>query len=133
MIPFNVVADSYGDLKIHPKQINRVYDGDTFFIDVPGWPDIIGSDIGIRVLHIDTPEIRGECEEEKILARAARDRVAELLANAKTIELRDMDRDKYFRIDADVYIDNVQLVSILNAEGLAVRPYDGGTKFSWCE
>jgi len=47
------------------------------------------------------------------------------------IELRDMQRGKYFRILANVYVDGKDLAQALIQEGHA-RAYDGGKRGSWC-
>ena len=44
-------------------QIIRVYDGDTFFVNIPYVHWLIGSNISVRIRGIDTPEIRGGTEE----------------------------------------------------------------------
>ena len=43
---------------------NLCYDGDTCYVTVPSLPEELQS-MSIRILGIDTPEIRGECETEK--------------------------------------------------------------------
>jgi micrococcal nuclease len=43
-----------------------------------------------------------------------------------------MDRGKYFRILADVYVDGENLTDLLISAGHA-RPYDGGKREGWCE
>jgi endonuclease YncB( thermonuclease family) len=114
------------------SEVTSVYDGDTFRVNLAGYPPIVGERIGIRVNGIDTPEIRGECEAEKTLARQAKEMTVTALRGAKTIELRHMKRGKYFRIVADVYVDGNSLGDALVDAGLAV-PYDGGTKTKeWC-
>ena len=40
-------------------QIVEVYDGDTFKIDLPGMHALFGDNLSIRVLGIDTPEMKG--------------------------------------------------------------------------
>ena len=114
-------------------KVVRVYDGDTFFANFYKFHPIVGKSIGIRINGIDTPEIRGsKCLYEKQLAYKAKDMLIYLFDNGKTIELRNMQRGKYFRIVADVYVDGVSVASILEQENLAV-PYYGGTKFhDWC-
>ena len=42
-----------------PDQIVEVYDGDTFKVDLPGMHALFGDDLSIRVLGIDTPEMKG--------------------------------------------------------------------------
>lgn len=108
-------------------EIIRVYDGDTFYINVKDWPAIVGSNIAIRVFGIDTPEKRTKNLKEKILAHKATKIVERAFKKAKKIELRNCLRGKYFRIVAEVWIDGVDLAEILIKEGLAYR-YDGGTK-----
>jgi len=44
--------------------------------------------------------------------------------------LRNIDRGKYFRIVADVYIDGKSLAQMLLTKGLA-KVYDGGKKSEW--
>lgn len=114
-------------------KVTSIYDGDTFRVNINSYPSIIGNKISIRVKGIDTPEIRTKCIKEKLLAREAKQLTVSTLRGAKTIELRDMQRGKYFRIVADVYVDGVSLGDILIKNNLAVK-YDGGTKVKdWCK
>jgi endonuclease YncB( thermonuclease family) len=108
----------------------RIIDGDTITVDAEPWPGLTIR-VGVRVDGIDTPELRGQCDEEKTLAVRARDRVRELVG--ATVELRNVRQGKIARrIVADVYVDGQRLADVLIAEGLA-RPYDGGRRESWCE
>ena len=52
---------------VNVTRIISVYDGDTFRVDIDELSDIVGKNIAIRILGIDTPEIRGQCEKEKQL------------------------------------------------------------------
>ena len=98
-----------------------------------GLHPIIGNKISIRVNGIDTPDIRGKCEKEKYDAKQAQQMVADILKDAERINLKNMERGKYFRIVADVYADGENIADILIESGMAVR-YDGGTKTKdWCE
>ncbi len=108
----------------------RVYDGDTFYCDIEGWPSIVGDHIGIRVAGVDTPEMRGKSEHEKTLAREAKAFVQTWLESCQTVELRDMRRGKYFRIVADIHCGDRDLAADLIEAGLA-RAYDGGKKEAW--
>lgn len=114
------------------SELVSVYDGDTFRVNVDGWPEIIGQNMSIRVNGIDTPERRDKRENIKQLAQAAKEVVVTLLREAESIELRNMQRGKYFRIVADVYVDGNSLADILIKKGLA-KPYDGGTKPEWTQ
>ncbi len=108
------------------------YDGDTCMMSLPGIHPLFGDHIPVRLAGIDTPEMKGQCEREKNLARKARDLVRSALSQAGTIHLRKASRDKYFRLDARVLADEQDLSEILVRQGLAV-PYDGGTKTkNWC-
>ena len=95
-------------------------------------PSIAGERIPVRVLGVDAPELRGKCESEKIKARQAKQFTVHTLRTAKTIELRNMQRGKYFRILADVYIDGMSLADSLIKAG-HVRVYEGGKRLGWCE
>ena len=121
---------AYGNVTI--AEVTSIYDGDTFRANIPDYPPIIGQHMGIRINGVDTPEMRGKCEQEKALARKAKQYTVSILRNAKTIELRNMQRGKYFRIVADVYADGQNVGEGLVREGLAVH-YDGGKKVKdWC-
>jgi endonuclease YncB( thermonuclease family) len=111
----------------------RNYDGDTITFNLPTLHPIIGKNISIRVNGIDTPEIRGECEKETYNAEQARDMVSEILKDAGQIALKNLKRGKYFRIVADVYVDEENLAVMLVEAGVAI-PYSGGKKSkNWCE
>ena len=53
------------------------------------------------------------------------------LDNAKEIKLTKLQRGKYFRVIADVYVDGVSLEQELLENELAYK-YSGGKKSSWC-
>ena len=55
------------------NEVINVYDGDTFRVNIDEFPPIIGENIAIRILGIDTPEIKGNCQRERQLAIKARD------------------------------------------------------------
>lgn len=120
---------TYGDVRV--SEISTVYDGDTFYINIHDWPPIVGNHIAVRVKGIDTPEIKGKCTQEIQQARKAKQFTVAFLRNAKVVVLKNMARDKYFRINADVYADGKNLAEALSASGLAVE-YEGKKKRSWC-
>jgi len=131
LFPTISFAKSYGD--IQGAVYVRNYDGDTITFNLPGLHPIIGEKISIRVNGIDTPEIRGKCEKEKYDAQQAKEMVADILKDAESINLKNIERGKYFRIAADVFVDGDSLADELIEAGMAVR-YDGGTKtHNWCE
>ena len=122
-------APEYGTVIV--SKVISVYDGDTFRVDIDSLPPIVGKNIPIRLNGVDTPEIRGKCKYEKDLALEARDFVRNKLANAKEIKLTKLQRGKYFRVVADVYVDGVSLEQELLENKLAYK-YTGGKKSSWC-
>jgi micrococcal nuclease len=124
-------AKEYGNITIN--EVTSIYDGDTFRVNIKGYPSIVGERVPIRINGVDTPEMRGKCVKEKTLARDAKQFTVSKLRDAKVIELRHMQRGKYFRIVADVYVDGNSLGDALINNHLAVT-YDGGTKTKdWCK
>ena len=127
---FTATADSWFEMREFRGRL--CYDGDTCYITAKTFPEPLQK-MSIRILGIDTPEIKGECKEEKDLALKGRELANELFKSAKTVRLENLDWDKYGgRILADVYLDGELYSQKLIDAGLA-RPYDGGTKESWCE
>ncbi len=110
--------------------VTSVYDGDTFSVEAEIWPGLIWTG-SVRVRGVDTPEIRGECDDERLMALLARDYVAGLTFDP--VMLVDVDGDKYGgRVGATVLLaDGTDLADLLIAEGLG-RAYDGGTRQGWC-
>ncbi|WP_373000189.1 thermonuclease family protein [Marinobacter sp.] len=113
------------------SEVTSIYDADTFRANISGWPPIIGERAPIRVKGVDAPELRGKCESEKVQARKAKKFTVAKLRGARTIRLDELERGKYFRILAVVYVDGENLAQALINAGLA-RPYDGGTRQGWC-
>lgn len=119
-------------------EVVSIYDGDTFFVDLPGVRPIFGKRIGVRIKGIDTPEIRADKdlskedqERVKEIARQAKMFLVEKLRSAKVVEIKNVERGKFFRISADVYVDGVDVAELLLKEGLA-KEYDGtGKKPKW--
>lgn len=124
--------------------IERVYDGDTIYINLDGLPPVFGKDIGIRIFGVDTPELRSRCptEEGKVrerrLAREARDAVIDLVEHSQEIEIRvndsvDDGRAAFWRVEADVFIDGTHLGAWLVRENHAINSQVGDdNKYYWC-
>jgi len=112
---------------IYYGKVIKVYDGDTITIAgiLPGTCNPIYR-FSVRLLGIDTPEIKGNTEEEKRLAKVARDELSNLILN-KFVELKNVSTEKYGRILADVYFEEIHVNKWLLEKGLAVE-YNGGTK-----
>ncbi|ABC28824.1 Micrococcal nuclease-like protein [Hahella chejuensis KCTC 2396] len=130
LVNAGIKDENFGSATV--AQVTSIYDGDTFRADIADWPAIVGQRIGVRIKHIDTPELRGSCKKEKALALKAKQFLVEKLRNAKQVKLENIQRDKYFRVLADVVADGESLGQSLIKEKLAV-PYEGGTKIDWCK
>ena len=113
----------YPDVKV--SRLLRVIDGDTFSCDIDEHSAIAGKNISIRLRGINTPELRSRNSEERKSAILEKQRLSDLLTNALVIELRNIDRDKYFRIDADVYIDGIDILTKLNPDFLTPKAKGG--------
>ena len=115
-------------------EVTRVLDGDTIEYKADFLPAPLKPVLKIRVLGIDTPEKghRAQCPEEAALALKASALTKQAVKEAKSIQLQLEGWDKYGgRVLGYVLIDGKNLGDMLIAQGLA-RPYDGGTKSSWC-
>lgn len=108
-------------------QVIKVYDGDT--ITIASKLPYDGSPLyrfSVRLNGIDAPEIKTKSEEEKKLAQKAKEKMSDLVLG-KTVILKNVQTEKYGRILADVYVENIHLNEYMIEQGLAVR-YNGGTK-----
>lgn len=114
-----------------PAEVVSVVDGDTVKVRAHIW---LGQAVetSFRLDGIETPELRGDCDGERRLARAARDYLATIVAG-RDVALRDIAQDKYGgRIVARMDdADGRDLGQALIAAGYA-RPYDGGARGTWC-
>lgn len=130
LVVYQADAQDYGTAQVHT--LIAVIDGDTFRADIVGWSPIVAENIRVRVRGVDSPEIRGKCKQEKMLARKARSFIARLLWTAQSIELRAVERGKYFRLIADVVFDGRDLATALIESGHG-RPAPEGKRHNWCE
>lgn len=128
----------YAPLPLERDQIVSVYDGDTMTITVDSWPEVFGQRLGVRISGLDAPERHSRCKDPAAKAREeeqamqARAELLSVLDSGPPIELRNLGRDKYFRLLAEVWVGEQNVSDVLIAQGLAV-PYDGGTKAGWCD
>ncbi|GAB7024727.1 thermonuclease family protein [Salidesulfovibrio brasiliensis] len=97
----------------------RTIDGDTIIVNIQGWPEIIGHEIPIRLAACDTPELNDPDPEIRQTAQKAANFTRATLESAETLELRDMQRGKYFRIVCRVIVDGKDLSSTLIYKQLA--------------
>ena len=110
-------------------EVIKVYDGDT--ITIAAKMPFKGSPLyrlPVRLNGIDTPEIKGKSEDEISVAKEARDALSALILH-KNIVLKNVATEKYGRILADVYLDELHINKWLIDQRFAVK-YDGGMKKS---
>lgn len=107
-------VQKYADVTV--SRLLRVIDGDTFACDIDAHSPIAGKNISIRLRGIDTPELRDKNPELRKFAYEEKERLKQLLSSATVIELRNIERCKYFRIVANVYIDGEALLPKLNQQ-----------------
>ena len=120
---------AYENVKI--SKVISIYDGDTLRVNIDSFPDIIGKNIRIRLKGIDAPEIKGKCQKEIDLAIMARDYLRNAINQSSQIELRNIQRGKYFRIVGELYVNGENMSNNLIRRKLAYH-YNGGKKRSWC-
>lgn len=129
-----LAANQPGSLRyVDPGQV-FVVDGDT----------VVYHGVHLRLLGINAPELHAICEGERVLAIHAREVVVQELANAHSVRLRfyyTISRyggyrlryaDKYGRPLVDLFVNGVNVVSILIGQGLAVAWGGEGSKPNWC-
>lgn len=113
--------------------IERIIDGDTIQVIVKEHP-IELQKISIRILNLDTPEIHGKCEKEKLLAIKAKQFLVNLLPIGSTIQLDNIKFDKYGgRILAHVFVNGRNVSTIIKENNLGYDYSGQGEKFNWCE
>ena len=110
-------------------KVIKVYDGDTITIASKMPFKEIDSPIyrfRVRFAGINSPEIKGDSEKECSLAIQSRDALHKLIFG-KIVELRNNGTEKYGRILADIYLDNLHINKWMLDKKLAVK-YNGSKK-----
>jgi len=112
---------------IHNGKVIKVYDGDTITIasKIPN-SNLPLYRFSVRLRRIDSAEIKGITNIEKNFAIKARDALHELIYG-KIVTLKNVGIEKYGRILADVYLDDLDISQWMLDNNYAV-PYDGGKK-----
>jgi endonuclease YncB( thermonuclease family) len=95
----------------------KVYDGDSL-------------NVRTRLAHIDTPEIKGQCEFEIQLAKKARDYSQNFIKTHKSIEIKTVGVGRHGRPLVEIRSEGRYLNQELVEAGLA-RVYKGKRE-SWC-
>ena len=136
LLTFLVFTPSYATKNyghLNNVEFIECYDGDTCYFNIPEWHALVGERLPVRLLGIDTPEIKGKCQQEKLLAKQAKHWINERLHNAKQIELRQIQRGKYFRVVAEIWADGENINQALINKSFAVT-YQGKNKtFDFCK
>ena len=118
--------------QVHPADVLRVFDGDTFEARVRLWP---GLDVTtkVRLRGVDAPELNARCFEEREKAEAARDALKRILAEGQS-GLAQVTLDKYGGrvVAAASTVATPDVSSALIAAGVGL-PYGGGRRQGWCE
>jgi micrococcal nuclease len=109
----------------------RVIDGDTIDTGIVVGPTL--SSLKLRIEGIDTPEMKGKCEKERMLAREAKDFLAQTMKDQE-VHINYHGWDKYGgRVVGVPYIHDVPMNEEMIRRGYAV-PYGGGKKMKdWCK
>ena len=134
VILFMVAISAHAETLKGPifARVVRVIDGDTLEVEVRIW---FGQDvtINVRVLGVDTPEMKGKCPAEIAAAKNAGIFTLKVAPPGGLVQLHDVKLDKFAgRVDAIVELaDRRDLAATLIAAGHA-RPYAGGKRQSWC-
>lgn len=119
-----------------PAIVEGVVDGDTLRVRARIWLDQEVR-VLVRVAGIDTPELRGRCAGENVLALKAREFTGNFLRQREkpdpAIWLTEIDQDKFGgRVLAQVRnTDGNDLAAALVRAGFA-RDYAGGRRADWC-
>lgn len=117
--------------EINYGKVIKVYDGDTITIvtqlyngDVSPKPELYK--FNVRILGIDTPELKTKIVGEKELGIKAKIALSDLILN-KVVKLENVSYDKYGRILCNLFLDNMNISEWLVSNNHAVL-YNGGTK-----
>lgn len=108
-------------------KVVKVYDGDTITLATKlPYENSPVYRFQVRLSGIDTPEMKTQNHAEKQCAEIAKKFVSDKIL-FKIVELRDVQMEKYGRLLAKVYCDDICINDLLCQRHLAVS-YDGGTK-----
>jgi endonuclease YncB( thermonuclease family) len=116
--------------------VREVTDADTLKVAAYGWPDELKLK-DVRIRGVDSPELRGRCQYEKDLARAAKLFVEDLVAQRSgrvrltVIGCNSAKGGGFGRCLSNVYVDQISIADALISKGLA-RPNFGEARRPWC-
>jgi len=109
----------------------KVLDGDTLEVRMDVWLNQ-QIETKLRIIGIDTPEIKGKCPFEREKAQEAKKEIIRLI-NDNFVTIYNIRYGKYAgRVIADVKTaDGINLANYMLEKGLA-RSYKGKKRKSWC-
>lgn len=99
--PLSQSSDTPETQAFENVSVASVYDGDTFKINLNCSVAVYCEKVPVRVLGVDTPEIKGKTAKEKRLAQKAKAFTKNFLTQ-RPVSLTDCGRDKYFRLLCNV-------------------------------
>ena len=115
-------------LEEHEVEVVRVVDGDTVIVKTD-----TGVEERIRLLLIDTPESIHPTEPEQLFGKESSDYAKEVLREGDivTLEVGNPERDRYDRLLAYIWIDNVNFNQLMIEKGFARvgYVYEPNTKY----
>lgn len=125
---------SHTETSFQCVKVVEIYDGDTIFIDLPDQHPLFGKRMGVRIVGIDTPELKTKDACEKKRGQEAKAVLADLLGKAKRVDIVNVEKDKFFRILGTVLADGHSVSNDLIQRRLAY-PYHGERKIkrNWCK
>ena len=104
--------------EIGKNAVLKVYDGDSI-------------NIRLRLAHIDTPEIKGQCDAEISLGKQARDYTQSFMKANPKYSINTVGVGRYGRPLVEIRAGDQYLNQLLVDRGLA-RRYEGKRR-SWCD
>lgn len=113
-------------LHISDAKVIKVYDGDTITVGFYHGDSEKPYRASVRLYGIDTPEMKGKTPEEKASAKLAQQFLSSQILG-KIVTLTNISKEKYGRLLADVYCNEVHINQLMVDNGHAVS-YFGGTK-----
>lgn len=125
---------AHSDTSFRCVEVVEVYDGDTIFINLPDQHPLFGKRMGVRIIGIDTPEIRTKNKCEKKKAQEAKKLLEAIISKASRVDIVKIQKDKFFRILGVVLVDGLPVSNEL-VKGKLAHHYYGEKKIkrNWCD
>ena len=130
LVSSGTMATHYGDVLI--DEVHSISDVKTFNASIHSWPKLAGHRIPITIKGLEVPNAKGRCKAETLAAHQGNKATTTILQEAKSIQLKQMERGTSFQILADVYVDGVHLGDKLIQNGHALAKAKS-KKHSWCK